>query len=247
MSPRSQSFFHLTEESTTLEKILTSGGFWPRYCYEPSLWLPRTARSSPHVWFPIVCFCDIPLSRLGTHTATYGEFGLGMTKEWAQRSALHPVAYIDPGGPLAAPFNDRRIQIPFEAHVGASAFMKPITGSQERRPGIPVHTNFYEESEWRHLARSEHIEQRLFLPEHVFRNPAYPREQMLQEANVKTRQHCLLRFEPDDVRYIFVKSEGDIPGVIRAIQGSAFFERDPDATLRLITRIAALPSLAADL
>lgn len=45
------------------------------------------------VAFPMVCFCDIPLSRIDEHIGFYGKFGIGMTRKWAEQNGLNPVLY----------------------------------------------------------------------------------------------------------------------------------------------------------
>ncbi len=62
----------------------------------------------------MVCFCDLPLSRLQNHihgykwnfngvdrqSKQYGKFGLGMSKEWGTTKKLNPVTYIQPDSHL---------------------------------------------------------------------------------------------------------------------------------------------------
>lgn len=56
----------------------------------------------------MVCFCDLPLSRVGKHikghswkhngneysSKAYGSFGIGMSKKWGERYHLNPVHYV---------------------------------------------------------------------------------------------------------------------------------------------------------
>ncbi|MFU0923178.1 abortive infection system antitoxin AbiGi family protein [Kluyvera sichuanensis] len=82
MKPKSETLFHFTKSSDTLEIILKNG-FWPRYCLEDIRWLEFT--DVEYVSYPMVCFCDIPLSRISEHVSFYGSFGLGVSKDWAKK------------------------------------------------------------------------------------------------------------------------------------------------------------------
>lgn len=55
----------------------------------------------------MVSFCDIRLSQLDEHTHKYGEFGFGLTKEWAERKHLHPVLYMSKSSLLFSKYNKR--------------------------------------------------------------------------------------------------------------------------------------------
>ncbi|MFA6016213.1 MAG: abortive infection system antitoxin AbiGi family protein [Gallionellaceae bacterium] len=68
-----------------------ANGFWPKYCQEDFKWYnPETGLIS----YPMVCFCDIPLTRIDAHVKFYGSYGLGLTKQWAMSNKLSPVIYI---------------------------------------------------------------------------------------------------------------------------------------------------------
>ncbi|VEA74309.1 Protein of uncharacterised function (DUF2743) [Salmonella enterica subsp. arizonae] len=91
MKPKSETLFHFTKSSDVLEVILEDG-FWPRFCLEDVSWLGFTEYD--YVSYPMVCFCDIPLSRISEHVDFYGSFGLGMSKDWAEKNGLNPVFYV---------------------------------------------------------------------------------------------------------------------------------------------------------
>jgi hypothetical protein len=91
MRPRSQSLFHFTNQAESLFDILKAG-FWPKYCLEDIGW--QNFEKFDYIAFPMVCFCDIPLSRIAEHTGYYGSYGIGLKKEWAEKNALNPVLYI---------------------------------------------------------------------------------------------------------------------------------------------------------
>ncbi len=41
-----------------------------------------------------VCFCDLPLDRTDDHKNQYGQYCIGMSKEWAMKNGITPVRYI---------------------------------------------------------------------------------------------------------------------------------------------------------
>ena len=90
MKPKSHTLFHFTKNIEFVKNILLDG-FWPRYCLEDLSWY---IFEYDYVAFPMVCFCDIPLSRISEHVDFYGEFGVGVTKEWALANNLNPLSYL---------------------------------------------------------------------------------------------------------------------------------------------------------
>ena len=94
MSPKSDNLFHFTKSIDFLKGILLNG-FLPRYCLEDTSYL-----TIEYIGYPMICFCDIPISRIGDHTAFYGNYGLGMTKEWGLRNNLAPLLYTPTSGAL---------------------------------------------------------------------------------------------------------------------------------------------------
>src|SRR5947208_5900132 len=92
MGIRTHSLFHFTEELVSLQNILSTGVFWPRYSLEDLSW---TSGKPFNVAFPIVSFCDIPISRIGEHTAYYGDYGVALTQDWGKQSGLNPLLYMN--------------------------------------------------------------------------------------------------------------------------------------------------------
>ena len=44
------------------------------------------------------CFTDIPIDKISSHTSTYGEFGIGLSREWAIRNKAQPMVYVGETG-----------------------------------------------------------------------------------------------------------------------------------------------------
>lgn len=92
MAIASKALFHLTGDYETLCKILTMGGFWPRYCVEVG-W----GDNQDIQWaVPMVCFTDIPMKHIQEHMDWYGNYGLGMSRKWAiANGRICPVLYLN--------------------------------------------------------------------------------------------------------------------------------------------------------
>lgn len=197
----------------------------------------------------MVCLCDIPLSRIQEHVGFYGEFGLGMTKEWAELNGLTPVLYVAPGTNIARSFremNEHVHKLREESDKQAAkvtlrrllAFSKPTDGNMVV-DGKPVVKAFYQESEWRYIPVHEEITEYL-------KRMDFEDETTLQEANAGTQAHCSLPITPRDIKYIFVRADADIPDIINFIQTD--LDQFPSAELKvLMSRVTSLESIGKDL
>lgn len=249
MKPKSETLFHFTKSADTLQQILRSG-FWPRYCLEDIEWLREDPSDSSVMSFPLVCFCDIPLSRIDEHVLFYGEYGIGMTKDWALRNGLNPVHYVSQSSPfvetfkslgqLATKLQDRGGENDAELLRKACAmamYMKPLVGTMSIG-ATPVTKDFYQESEWRYVARHDEIEFFLNQDQHSDQSK-------LKEANEKTRKNCSLRFTPSDIRYLFVRQDADIPALINFIQVELDQYAAADLKI-LMSRVTSIENVARD-
>ena len=103
----------------------------------------------------------------------------------------------------------------------------------------PVEKLFYQESEWRYVAKGPEIK------------PYTLRErfdvvEVRDGLNEATRQHCMLKVAPADIRYIFVRQDADIPDIINFIQTD--LDHYPSADLKLLmSRVVSLESIKLDM
>lgn len=246
MNPKSNTLFHFTKSRETL-KLILKNGFWPRYCLEDVGWLGYSTHD--YVAYPMVCFCDIPLSRISDHVGFYGEFGIGLTRQWAEANGLNPILYVAGENNVSSSFRELgelSHKHATEDQKNASlvtmryllAHSKPAQGKMVV-DGKPVEKVFYQESEWRYVPRHKNIED--FLLKSQFEDAA-----KLKTANDKTLEHCGIKFGPKDIRYVFVKSDADIPDVVNFIQSE--LDQFPGVDQKiLMSRIVSLESLSEDL
>lgn len=82
--------FHFTEELDTLFEILDSGDFRISFARE----FIQGQSTNRNFGIPMVSFCDIRLTQLTQHTESYGHYGIGLSKDWANENGLNPVIYM---------------------------------------------------------------------------------------------------------------------------------------------------------
>ena len=246
MKPKSNALFHFTKSSETLKSIL-KGGFWPRYCLEDVSWLGY--EQFTFVAYPMVCFCEIPLSRISDHVDFYGDFGIGLTRQWAEKNGLNPVFYVSGGNVITDAFrsfnelatikdNDELSVKLKDVMRELFAFTKPTIGKMIVEDA-PVEKIFYQESEWRYVAKNPEVK-----PYAVRVN--FDVEALRDALNERTRLHCMLRMSPADIRYIFVRQDSDIPDIINFIQTDLDFYPGADLKL-LMSRVVSLESIRLDM
>ncbi len=157
------------------------------------------------------------MSLLVNHIATYGNYGLGMTKEWGLRKGLNPVIYFNRNSYLANQFSVLTTR-PTPAFSQIMGYMKPYEGNLYRGGEIKKEdVRFYDEHEWRYVPDSSimvdnHIG--LFLQHHAYMNP-----EELANANRKLEaESTRLSFSADDVKYIIVEDENQIVNMIKNLR-----------------------------
>jgi len=207
----SNTLFHFVDKREYLIEILEHE-FKPRFCKE----LTSDAMPTKDTWWdrviPMKCFCDLPLSSLGPHLKTYGEFGIGMTKEWGRRKGITPVLYVHADSLLiecvkSSVGSQTHSLLSSDAVVHKLArefgelinFTKPYVGSFERGGVLYENVRFYDEREWRYVPKNCTV----FEPSHF-------NDKALMEAENNKIGAFPIPFGPDDVRYIIVPSETDI-------------------------------------
>lgn len=238
MKPKSDNLFHFTG-SIDILKLILKNGVYPRYCLEDLGWFGL--KSFKHVAYPMSCFCDIPLSRISDHTNFYGMYGLGFTKEWGLKSGLNPVIYLTESGSVAEVFKFY-FNLPNPSNVNQNdmdeklltllSHVKPINGTMYIG-GKPVSKDFYQENEWRYVPKVDN----LIVPEDFNKEK--------DEANEKIEVHKL-EFTPQDIKYIFVKSDSDIPGLVDYIYENLGSFPHNDLKI-LLSRIISLETLRLDI
>lgn len=243
--PKSHTLFHFTKSREALERILISG-FWPRYCLEDISWLDDDTHKQ--IAFPMVCFCDIPLSRIDEHVKFYGSFGLGMSKSWAVKNGLNPILYMAAQNSLAKSIIDIDVicqEMSEKCRDKIQENLRRLISHTKPTEGVIVvggrivEKEFYQESEWRYTPKSDKIKDHA--PSSQFND-----ETQRNEFNSQAAMHGMLKFLPGDVKYIFVPTDSDIPETINFIQVNMDYL--PSADLKvLLSRVISLETVRRDI
>lgn len=240
-SARSKSLFHYTEKLKSLKGILESG-FHPRYSEEDVTWI---VSDPSRVAFPMVCFCDIPLSRVDDHVDFYGQYGIGLEQSWGVPKGITPVTYISHNSDHIQDF--RRLgKVTKEndilelgiAFYGFLAHTKPLMGSMIRK-NKSLKRYFYKECEWRFIPKikRDHIDS--------FMSPEkYKNKELLEKNHRLLKDSYPLKFSAKNVRHIILKDESEIPEIYEFIENLKHYSKEEKRILN--TRITTLSAIKDD-
>ena len=222
----SDTLFHFTNSLDNLIGILKNE-FYSRYSLEKYTLEKRTIERA----FPMVCFCNIPLSQIKNHLETYGYYGIGMSKEWAEKNGLNPVLYLKKGSTLSQKIETIRKNLTnhklrsglneIEAMkimidtlsklLDILRYIKSYEGDFYRKGKIIKDVRFYDEREWRYMPDPEKYNGSLFLSKDDFQDPV-----TIARANAQIEK-AKLSFEPSDIKYIIVTKEEEILSMVKAL------------------------------
>lgn len=225
-------------------KIIATG-FWPRYCAEDFHWYNEALG---YVSYPIVSFCDIPLTRIKDHTSFYGQFGLGMSRDWAIESGLNPVIYLSEHSAVRKSILRLAQPEQFVTSPNRSAYtdnffellalIKPLYGKMQRIDGSEVEKDFCQENEWRFTPKLKQGRKCIPIQKHNSNKDAYDRH---------TFDNCLLKFDVSDISYVIVKSETDRQSFLDYLESSSRGgSEDLDALQALRSKVLSLEVIERD-
>lgn len=238
----SETLFHFTPKPEYLFQILEYN-FRPRY-YQEIIKL-KGLKSDFIRAIPMVCFCDIPLSQIKNHIATYGCYGIGMSKSWAIKNKLNPILYIEPNSKLTKSIisilknagdidkNDKK-----EGIFNLFRYMKNYKGDFYRNGLIIKNVNFYNEREWRYLPDTN-SNIKFWLSEEEFGKP------INLVSHNREAENDSLKFQPEDIRYIIIKDETEIPTMISTLKSIKSKYTD-DVIEKLVSRIITTEQINED-
>lgn len=243
MALSSNSIIHFTNSKSALKGILESH-FTVSYCKE------KIHFDNNYVTpvIPMVSFCDIPLSEVKKHIKSYGNYGVGLTKEWAIKQKLNPVLYIDKNSILSSSLShiidsflagtnyENDLTKEQKAIVDIFRYMKNYQANLERNGRVEEENyRFSDEREWR------------FVPDHHKKIvPLYNLSDYEEKKIPKLLEGVSLTFEPNDIKYIIIDNDDEIKEFVRLLEDAQGDKYKYQDIKRLTTRIITSKQIIED-
>ena len=227
-----------------LKEILTNKAIIPRYYEECIEYMEVDGLEK--IVFPMVCFCDINVSRLSEHVEYYGKFGIGLNKEWGIEKGVQCINYINSNSAIRKDFthiftkayNENMEDSNFEEYnnylLSNLLFMKPIVGKMLRN-GKYDNKNFTDEKEWRYIPKINDTDKiQLIIPPIYVGNPNVYNT---YSQGLKSLKHLWLTFEYDDIEYLMVSTKNDRKELIDFIVNDKAINCDIIEKYELISKV----------
>ena len=252
--------FHFTKEKINLFDILDSN-FRISYAREKV----EGSETKREFAVPMVSFCDLKLSELKTHMGKYGNFGIGLTKEWANRNGLNPVMYINKHCPFTDNFNNSLNSVfkKIGSHTKGSIFqgisennikifdayryIKNYEGTLTRDGETTENFRFADEREWRYVPPITEAGIPPFVAKSNIDSPTK------KDKYNTIAQDIRLNFEPNDIKYLIVETDSDINHLISHLRNEKLNSVnlnphfDSDIIDRLSSRILTAEQIYSDM
>lgn len=222
----------------------------------------------PKIGIPMVCFCDIPLSKVKDHLSWYGEYGIGLDKKWGIDQGISPILYIDPLsatteamiGALSAynkiwleglkaekDYPDLMKAIEpnlLNALERFMAFSKPYVGHFEHNGKKDEEKVFYDEREWRFVPdlKNKPIKQFLYSSD-----PNFAEVRAKNLSGLTKDTDLCITVTPSNIKYIVVENEKDIVPIMNKLEAKFGDQNYSQNTMKkLMTNIITTKQIRED-
>ncbi len=219
MAISTNSIIHYTDSFQKLKLILLEG-FAIKYCAEKLIVDDEISSAAAH---PMISFCDIPLTQAFRHFSAYGRYGIGLSKEWANKLGINPVLYLDKNSSatkaLGHLLKERREKTTTLTPVlrnkilRIKCFTKNYTGLLKRKDVEIPNYRFYDEREWRYVPEGKYLNGAKF----SIHLKDYLKD---KEKYNNSLSDIRIEFNHNDITYIIVDKVAEIPQLIKAIRNS---------------------------
>lgn len=188
----------IVEESFDIEKSENLEAWKKALGYAPS------ADTSFKLYVPMICFCDIPLTLVTKHSEIYGEYAIGMTKDWGKEQGVSSIIYVRHGSEFMSNFRtlyqtmntDKLEQIRMSVY-SILRLIKPYIGYFKKGTYENENHKFYDEREWR------------YVPPFLLCTPFFIEAEKAKIENFNNTAG-IIGFDEKDIEVIIVKEESEI-------------------------------------
>jgi hypothetical protein len=249
--------FHFTNKKS-FNKILFKFQFKLSYASERITYEKGKKNLERELAIPMVSFCDLRLSEIEAHANNYGTYGIGLSKDWANRNDLNPVFYVNKNSDFTRTFMEGLNNIYLNLLpknnltnvelnlLNMYRYMKNYENVLERRGKTRVNNyRFADEREWRFVPKVKTDGIEPFISKARFEEKGKNYFNRLIEI-------FNLQFELDDIKYLVIKEEKERENLIRNIKLSwepheTRSSWDDSYTEKLISRILTIQQIKDDI
>jgi hypothetical protein len=249
MALSSNTIIHFTNSGESLKGILREG-FKIFYCLEE---VTIGGYGPLEFAVPMVSFCDIPLSQIKTHITKYGAYGIGLTKEWAEKQKLNPVLYVEKDSFLSRSYSTiykeylvdtgkkiKDLDTKEKSIADILRYIKNYQNDLIRGGKSYKNYRFSDEREWRYVIDLK--EKVSFMLD----ESRYNTDEKKKNANAKISDYRL-EFTPNDIKYVIIQNESEIAeflDILKTSKGNKYTYNDVE---RLMTRLITTEQIIGDL
>jgi hypothetical protein len=254
MAVSSNTLFHFTKKES-LKKILFSKGFYVQYSDEHFEEIISPERELQFAFIPMISFCDLTvmqLARDSKHRINFGDYGIGLTKEWGRENRVSPVIYThEKSQPTSQLYNinlyldtfakklkgGKKILGIRKELIDLFKFIKPYQGRWQHGEPIPNDQDdiiYYNEREWRYCPLLSDYKV-------LLGNTRYnkKRKAELNEALKKE----FIYFNLENIKFIVIKQKNELNEFVEEIKKMGL---DPEIENRLISKIISFQAIEED-
>ncbi len=226
-----------------LHEILRDMAIKPRYVPEIIDYFREDSLQS--VSIPMICFCDIPLVKVRSHSQYYGEYGIALDKKKCMTKNVQPITYINVNSRYYEDFSSvisllmNSDDQPEDKWRALSDFVltqilysKPVYG-ETIKDGEKIQRLFKDECEWRYIPKLPDDMELVLINK---KNTNEGRDLYNKALSSNSNKSTWLSFVPDDISFLIVPDENAAIELIEYISKELSFY-DEKIRHRLISKI----------
>ena len=219
--------FHFTDRLENLQDILLSG-------LRSGLVSEKISGRNIAYSSEMICFCDIPLSKIKEHTKWYGKYAIGIRPEFLKEKGVSPVIYTHSKSPFLYKGEGEKACLEFRSFP-VLKYLKRCSGRQYKKHTEQFETKrFIDEREWRIVSDCSALVKR-------FKNLKELKAQTEKEKENLLRTPFYVKIFPKEIEYIIVSSRDELPIMVEWL-ASHF----PDSYQKYLPKILAYSQVERD-